>query len=147
MSAPPKGLNGAQIAWRAAQDIPEGAYVNLGIGLPELVADHVPHGREIVLHSENGLLGVGPTAGPNEADDELINAGKKPITLRAGAALFHHADLFAMIAAATSIYACWAPSRSPPTVTLPTGRPARRTRFRRSVARWILWPGPSGSSS
>ena len=97
MSAPPKGLNGAQIAWRAAQDIPEGVYVNLGIGLPELVADHVPHGREIVLHSENGLLGVGPTAGPNEADDELINAGKKPITLRAGAALFHHADSFAMI--------------------------------------------------
>lgn len=97
MTAPPKGFSAAQMAWRAAQDIPEGAYVNLGIGLPELVADHVPHGREIVLHSENGLLGVGPTAGPDEQDEELINAGKKSVTLRAGAALFHHADSFAMI--------------------------------------------------
>ncbi len=93
----PKGLSAAQMAWRAAQDIPEGAYVNLGIGMPELVADHVPEGREIVLHSENGLLGVGPTAGENAQDEELINAGKKSITLLPGAALFHHADSFAMI--------------------------------------------------
>lgn len=98
MSAPkPKGLNAAQMAWRAAQDIPEGAYVNLGIGMPELVADHIPADREVILHSENGLLGVGPTAGENAQDEELINAGKKSITLLPGAALFHHADSFAMI--------------------------------------------------
>jgi len=91
------GLSAAQMAWRAAQDIPEGTYVNLGIGMPELVADHIPAGREVILHSENGLLGVGPTAGENAQDEELINAGKKSVTLLPGAALFHHADSFAMI--------------------------------------------------
>jgi 3-oxoadipate CoA-transferase, beta subunit len=92
-----KGLKAGQMAWRAAQDIPEGTYVNLGIGMPELVADHIPAGREVILHSENGLLGVGPTAGENAQDEELINAGKKSVTLLPGAALFHHADSFAMI--------------------------------------------------
>jgi 3-oxoadipate CoA-transferase beta subunit len=91
------GLSAAQMAWRAAQDIPEGTYVNLGIGMPELVADYIPAGREVILHSENGLLGVGPTAGENAQDEELINAGKKSVTLLPGAALFHHADSFAMI--------------------------------------------------
>ncbi|MDA0368769.1 MAG: 3-oxoacid CoA-transferase subunit B [Proteobacteria bacterium] len=93
----PKGLSVPQMAWRAAQDIPDGSYVNLGIGMPELVADHVPTGREIVFHSENGVLGAGPIAGPDEEDEELINAGKKMVTLVPGAALFHHADSFAMI--------------------------------------------------
>lgn len=91
------GLSAAQMAWRAAQDIPEGTYVNLGIGMPELVADYIPAGRAVILHSENGLLGVGPTAGENTQDEELINAGKKSVTLLPGAALFHHADSFAMI--------------------------------------------------
>jgi 3-oxoadipate CoA-transferase beta subunit len=91
------GLSAAQMAWRAAQDIPEGTYVNLGIGMPELVADYIPAGRAVILHSENGLLGVGPTAGENAQDEELINAGKKSVTLLPGAALFHHADSFAMI--------------------------------------------------
>lgn len=85
------------IAKRIAADIPEGSYVNLGIGLPELVANHIPAGKEIVFHSENGLLGMGPSPGDNARDLELINAGKKPVTVLPGGAFFHHADSFAMI--------------------------------------------------
>ncbi|SMF28866.1 3-oxoadipate CoA-transferase beta subunit [Tistlia consotensis] len=91
------GLSRAQMAWRAAQDIPDGAYVNLGIGIPELVADYVPAGREVVYHTENGILGFGPAPEPGQEDPDLINAGKKPVTLLPGAAFFHHADSFAMI--------------------------------------------------
>ncbi len=80
-----------------AQDIPNGAYVNLGIGIPELVAKHVPSLREVIFHTENGLLGVGPPPPPGEIDLNLINAGKKPITAIRGAAYFHQADSFAMI--------------------------------------------------
>ena len=90
-------LNRRQIAWRAAQDLKDGAYVNLGIGLPTLVADFIPTDREIVLHSENGVLGVGPKPAPGEEDEDLINAGKEPITLLPGGAYFHHADSFGMI--------------------------------------------------
>ena len=86
-----------EIAWRAAQDVPDGAYVNLGIGIPTLVADHVPPGREMVLHSENGLLGVGPRPKPGEEDPELVNAGKELVTLVPGGSIFHHTDSFAMI--------------------------------------------------
>ena len=83
---------------RASQrDIPEGAYVNLGIGLPTLVANHLPKGREIFLHSENGLLGMGPAPAKGEEDSDLINAGKQPVTLLPGGAFFHHADSFAMM--------------------------------------------------
>ncbi len=89
--------NNDQIAARIAADIPDGAYVNLGIGRPEAVANHIPQGKEIVLQSENGLLGMGPAASDNERDFELVNAGKKPITLLPGAAILHHADSFAMI--------------------------------------------------
>lgn len=92
-----QGLSRHQIAWRAAQDIDDGSYVNLGIGMPELVANHIPGDREIVLHSENGILGMGPEPGAGEADDDLINAGKRPVTLLAGGAFFHHADSFAMV--------------------------------------------------
>lgn len=91
------GLSRAQMAWRAAQDIADGAYVNLGIGIPEMVASFVPEGREVVYHTENGVLGFGPPPAPGEEIPELINAGKKPITLLPGAAFFHHADSFAMI--------------------------------------------------
>ena len=86
-----------QIAARVARDIPEGAYVNLGIGLPTLVANHLPQDRDIFLHSENGLLGMGPAPAPGEEDEDLINAGKQPVTILAGGAYFHHADSFGMM--------------------------------------------------
>lgn len=86
-----------QIAARVAQDIPDGAYVNLGIGLPTLVGNHLPTDREIFLHSENGILGMGPAPAPGEEDWDLINAGKQPVTLKTGGAFFHHADSFAMM--------------------------------------------------
>jgi 3-oxoadipate CoA-transferase beta subunit len=86
-----------QIAARVARDIPEGAYVNLGIGLPTMVTKHLPPEREIFLHSENGLLGMGPAPAPGEEDEDLINAGKQPVTLLAGGSYFHHADSFAMM--------------------------------------------------
>jgi len=90
-------LSRDQIAARVARDIPEGAYVNLGIGLPTLVANHLPADREIFLHSENGLLGMGPAPVPGEEDFELINAGKQPVTLLPGGSYFNHAESFAMI--------------------------------------------------
>jgi 3-oxoadipate CoA-transferase, beta subunit len=90
-------LSRKQIAWRAAQDLRDGASVNLGIGLPTLVADFIPQDREIVLHSENGILGVGPAPGANEVDPDLINAGKQPITLVTGGSYVHHTDSFLMI--------------------------------------------------
>ena len=86
-----------QMAARVAQDIPEGAYVNLGIGLPTLVANHLPKDREVILHTENGLLGMGPAPEPGREDPDLINAGKQPVTAPPGAAFFHHADSFAMM--------------------------------------------------
>ena len=86
-----------QIAWRAAQDIPDGSYVNLGIGLPTLVADHVPAGREVVYQSENGILGMGPSPEEGNEDPDLINASKNPITVVAGASIFDTGDAFAMI--------------------------------------------------
>lgn len=90
-------LNRDQMAARVARDIPEGAYVNLGIGLPTLVANHLPASREIFLHSENGLLGMGPAPAAGAEDYDLINAGKQPVTILAGGAYFHHADSFAMM--------------------------------------------------
>jgi 3-oxoadipate CoA-transferase, beta subunit len=85
------------IAARVARDIPEGACVNLGIGLPTLVANHLPPGREILLHSENGILGMGPAPPAGEEDWDLINAGKQAVTLLTGGAYFHHADSFAIM--------------------------------------------------
>ncbi|OWY05297.1 3-oxoacid CoA-transferase [Thioclava sp. JM3] len=90
-------LSNAQIAWRAAQDIEDGAYVNLGIGFPEMVARFQPEGREAIFHTENGVLGFGRAPEPGQEDWDLINAGKKAITLKPGTAFFHHADSFAMV--------------------------------------------------
>jgi len=86
-----------EIAQRVARDIPEGAYVNLGIGLPTMVGNHLDRSKEIFLHSENGLLGMGPAPAPGDEDEDLINAGKQPVTLLTGGAFFHHADSFAMM--------------------------------------------------
>ena len=86
-----------QMAQHVARDIPEGAYVNLGIGMPTLVANHIPKDREIVLQSENGLFGMGPAPQAGDEDYDLINAGKQPVTLMPGASFFHHADSFAMM--------------------------------------------------
>ncbi len=92
-----KPLGRTEMAARLAGDIPEGWYVNLGIGIPTGVADHVPPEREVVFHSENGILGMGPQPPQDQIDPWLINAGKQYVTLRAGASFCHHADSFAMI--------------------------------------------------
>lgn len=91
------GWNINQMAQKVAMDIHDGAYVNLGIGIPELVADYIPEGREVIYHTENGLLGMGKVTAKGQEDFELVNAGKKYITAIPGAAYFHHADSFAMI--------------------------------------------------
>lgn len=90
-------LSRDQLARRVARDIPEGAYVNLGIGLPTQVANYLPADKEIFLQSENGLLGMGPAPVTGEEDSDLINAGKQPVTLLPGGCYFHHADSFAMM--------------------------------------------------
>jgi len=86
-----------QMAARVARDIQDGDVVNLGIGLPTLIANHLPAGREVLLHSENGIIGMGPAPPPGEEDFDLTNAGKQPVTLLPGGAFFHHADSFAMM--------------------------------------------------
>ena len=86
-----------ELAQRVARDIHDGACVNLGIGMPTLVANHIPGGREVIFHSENGILGMGPAPRAGEEDYDLINAGKQPVSLLAGGAFFHHADSFAMM--------------------------------------------------
>ena len=90
-------ISRTELARRIAADIPEGSYVNLGIGAPTLVADHLPEGREIILHTENGMLGMGPAPEPGMIDPDLINAGKQAVTELPGAAYFHHADSFGMM--------------------------------------------------
>jgi 3-oxoadipate CoA-transferase beta subunit len=97
VSATAQGLSRDQMAARVARDIPDGWYVNLGLGLPTLIPDYIPEGREVVFHSENGILGMGPVPAKDELDTWLINATKQNITLLQGASIFHHADSFAII--------------------------------------------------
>lgn len=92
-----QALTREQMAWRAAQDLPEGAFVNLGIGIPTLTASYVPKSREVIFHSENGVLGLGPKPAPGEEDENLIDAGKNLTTLITGGCYVHHADAFLMI--------------------------------------------------
>src|SRR5262245_47951830 len=96
-SSATKGWTRNQMAARLAADIPEGAIVNLGVGVPTLVDNHLPPEREILIQIENGILGAGPFARPGEEDYDLVNAGKQPITVLPGASFFHHADSFAMM--------------------------------------------------
>ena len=96
-SSPVQGWDREAMARRLAKDIPNGSYINLGIGIPELVAKFVPEGRTFIYHTENGLLGMGPSPEEGNEDPELINAGKRHVTANPGAAYFHHADSFAMI--------------------------------------------------
>ena len=91
------GLDRQELAARIARDIPEGAIVNLGIGAPTLIANHLPAELEIILHTENGMLGMGPEPAPDRIDPDLLNAGKQPVTELPGAAYFHHADSFGMM--------------------------------------------------
>jgi len=97
MSLPYKPLTREQMAWRAAQDLPEGAFVNLGIGIPTLTASYVPADREVIFHSENGVLGLGAKPAPGTEDENLIDAGKNYTTLITGGCYVHHADAFLMI--------------------------------------------------
>ena len=92
-----EALNRNQVAWRVANDIEEGAFVNLGVGMPLNVLNYVPEGREIIFHSENGVLGMKPLEDGTEPNPDLINAGKQPISMLPGGAFFHHSDSFAMV--------------------------------------------------
>lgn len=96
-SEPRPGITRAQISWRAAQDIPNGAYVNLGIGIPDAISKYIPEGRTVVYHTENGVLGFGALAEGDEGHPDMINAGKKRISAQPGGSFFHQADSFAMI--------------------------------------------------
>src|SRR6195952_3937233 len=89
-----KPLSRVEMAARVARDIPEGWYVNLGIGIPTAIADHVPLEREVIFHSENGVIGAGPAPDPDKVNPYLVNAGTQPITLRTGGSFVHHADSF-----------------------------------------------------
>jgi len=140
-------LNRDQLAARVARDLPDGAVVNLGIGLPTLVGNHLAADREILLHSENGLLGMGPAPKPGQEDDEIINAGKQPVTLLPGGSFFHHADSFAMMRGGHVDFCVLGAFQVSAAGTLPTATPAARTRSPRSEEPWTWRWARSKSSS
>jgi acyl CoA:acetate/3-ketoacid CoA transferase len=115
---------------KSSLDIPDGAYVNLGIGIPEMVAAFVPEGREFIYHTENGLLGMGPTPDEGQQDPELINAGKKCVTAIPGACYFHHADSFTMIRGKHIDVCVLGALQIPKKATWPIGPPANRVPYR-----------------
>jgi 3-oxoadipate CoA-transferase, beta subunit len=127
-----------QIAARVAQDIPEGSIVNLGIGLPTLVANALPSTREIILHTENGLLGMGPAPAKGQEDWDLINAGKQAVTALPGAAYFHHADSFAMMRGGHLDICVLGAFQVSKSGDLPIGTRALPMPFPLLVVRWIL---------
>ena len=135
----PETLGRSDLAALVARDIPTGSFVNLGIGQPTLVSNFLTEEQNVTLHTENGMLGMGPEAVGEQIDGDLINAGKIPVTELPGASYFHHADSFAIMRGGTWTSACWAPSRSRPRAIWRTGTPAPRTRSPRSAARWT-WP-------
>jgi len=140
-------LTREQMAWRAAQDLPEGAFVNLGIGIPTLTASYVPHGREVIFHSENGVLGLGPKPEPGKEDPYLIDAGKNLTTLVTGGCYVHHADAFLMIRGGHLDVSLLGAFEVSETAISPTGLPRIRRFLPASAARWISRSAPRKSAS
>ena len=135
-----------ELAARVARDIPEGWYVNLGIGIPTLIGNYVPPDREVIFHSENGIIGMGPAPNPEALNPWLVNASRQHVTLVTGASYLNHADSFGVArAAGISIFAYSAGSRWPKTAIWPTGRDRTTTARRRSAERWTSRSAPSAS--
>ena len=137
-------LSNEQIAWRAAQDIAEGSYVNLGIGFPEMIAQFQPEGRNIVYHTENGLLGFGPAPAKGEEDWDLINAGKKAVTLDPGASFFDQADSFAMVRGGhldLAVLGAFQVSHNGDLANWSTGKGGVPAVGRSVLVGWSWWPG------
>jgi 3-oxoadipate CoA-transferase, beta subunit len=138
-------LTREQMAWRAAQDLREGDYVNLGIGIPTLAASYVPSGREVIFHSENGILGMGPKPEPGEEDPNMVDAGKNKTTLVAGGCFVHHADAFLLIRGGhldVSLLGAFEVSEKGDLANWTTEDPA----FPAAPWIWPSAPRPSGSS-
>ena len=144
-SATPLGRN--DLAELVARDIAPGSFVNLGIGQPTLVSNNLKPEQNITLHTENGMLGMGPEAQGEEIDGDLINAGKIPVTELPGASYFHHADSFAMMRGGHLDVCVLGAFQVPRPATLPTGTPAPRTPSPRWAARWTSRSVPRTSSS